>query len=136
MQAAEKKDELADARSQALAQLESIKEMVEALNAAIEADDDEAREKAETCIQEDALCVEVRSTWHVLGTTETPDEFKILLCTGGPAVQIVGDLSEHAEPETARLECQDWFQPWTDVYIQDEDREALMTYARCFYFGE
>jgi len=32
---------------------------------------------------------------------------EILLCTGGPVVRIVGDLSQHHEPDSARLEYQD-----------------------------
>lgn len=110
---------------------------------------DEAREERETRIQEDVLSVEVRSGWYVPGARDAdtkPAEYRILLCTGGPAVQIVGDLSEHGEPETAVMQVQDWFLPWTDFYPatkidHDTDEHAkaeeiLLAYARCFYFGE
>ena len=125
-----------NARSQALAQLASIREMVEALIKAREDEDDDAYEDAERSIHEDALSVEVRSCWYIPGSTDRyPDEYRIMLCTGGPAVQIRGDLDQ-GSPSTARLECQDWFKPWTDVDITPEDRKALIEYASCFYFGE
>jgi len=135
-------DRLANARSQAFAQLESIKEMVAELLAAEESGDDEAREAAEQRIQEDALSVEVRGGWYSPGgdgDSGTPSEFKILLCTGGPAVRIIGGLNDYSEPSTLceiRLEFQDWFTPWTPATLGIEDREALVAYARCFYFGE
>ena len=96
----------------------------------------ESREDAEQRIQEDALSVEVRSGWVSYGCQEDmrPEEFCILLSTGGPATRIVGELNEHGEPTSARLQAQDWFTPWTDY--READEEALLTYARCFYFGE
>lgn len=122
---------------QALAQLESIREMV----AALKAEDDDEAEKAREAIQEDPLSVEVRSRWMELrdwGNKEqgAPAEFKILLCTGGPAVQIIGELNEHADPEKPRLQHQDWGTPWTDVRLSAEDAETLLAYCREFYFGE
>src|SRR6202035_5974528 len=111
----ETEDKLASARQQARAQFESIKEMVEALRRCDDVDVDLGeREMAGQTIHEDALSVEVRGDWHIPGDMEAgmvagkPAEYKILLCTGGPAVQIVGKLSEHCEPETAELQCQDW----------------------------
>lgn len=105
---------------------------------------DTQREEAEQTIHEDALSVEVRTDWHTPGshTAEdacTPTEYRILLCTGGPAVQITGDLSGHCEPETATIQYQDWFTPWTEWRGEDvpEDaEEILLEYARCFWFGE
>lgn len=93
---------------------------------------DEARER----IQEDALSVEVRSDWHALGETSDPSEFCILLCTGGPAVRIVGELDQ-GEPSRGRIEYQDWGTPWTElVSITREERAAIDAYCSCFYFGE
>lgn len=153
------KDETLRWRSQAEAQLASIREMVEALTAAEDSDDDDAREEAETAIHEDALSVEVRTRWmsvneyfqaaQATGLSQErlsraelepfkPAEFRILLCTGGPAVQITGELSEHGEPEaeTIQLQGQDWFQPWQNAVISDEDRQVLARYVQCFHFGE
>lgn len=64
-------------------------------------------------------------------------EYRILLCTGGPAVRIIGELGKYAEPETARIEYQDWDTPWEEYVITNaKDQEALLTYCRQFYFGE
>jgi len=124
-------DKLANAREQAKAQYSSIVDMVAALESA---EDDDAREQAEQTIHEDALSVEVRSWWIAPGSKLEPEEFRIVLCTGGPAVQIHGELDQHGEPSRAWLECQDWFTPWVQVF--DVEQETLLTYARCFYFGE
>lgn len=121
------------AREQAEAQLKSIQEMIEALNTK----NDEEREQAEQTIQEDPLEVAVRSDWHTPGEkAEKPSQYKILLCTGGPAVRIVGDLSEYGEPESATLEYQDWGTPWMEYRLDREEEETVLAYARCFYFGE
>jgi hypothetical protein len=99
-----------------------------------EFDEDAARET----IQEDALDIQVRSDWYSPGDADgaKPAEFMILLCTGGPAVRIIGDL-DNGEPSRARIEYQDWFTPWTElVDITSDEREALLTYSRTFYFGE
>jgi len=148
-------DKMANAKEQGQAQFNSIKEMVEALEVARNAEDKDegqtdleatALEDAEQAIHEDALSVLVRSDWHEPGReAEDPDEFQILLCTGGPAVRIRGTLNEYSEPEKAWLEVQDWFTPWTEFWPRrDEDlgskdytstEEILLAYARCFYFG-
>lgn len=127
-------DKLANARSQAMAQYESIVEMVDALQSARDADDSDALETAEQAIHEDALSVEVRSGWVSPGDKMSAEQFCILLCTGGPAVRIIGELNEHGEPRRAWLECQDWFTPWTQVFNVSQD--TLLAYASCFYFGE
>jgi hypothetical protein len=94
-----------------------------------------SREEAEQLIQEDALSIEVRSGWYVPGNVPpTPEEFCILLSTGGPASRIRGELNEIGEPVRAWLEVQDWGTPWTR-YFQIE-QETLLSYAQCFYFGE
>ena len=93
-------------------------------------DQDEARER----IEEDALSVEVRSDWVTPGEEMTPGEFCILLSTGGPAVRIRGELDGLGQPLRAWLEVQDWFKPWTDYVPADQD--TLLTYARCFHFGD
>lgn len=96
-------------------------------------DEDEARER----IEEDALSVEVRSGWYTPGDTPEPEEFAILLCTGGPAVRIRGKLGAHGEPERAWIEYQDWFTPWRElVHGEAGAMDDLLTYARVFYFGE
>jgi hypothetical protein len=93
-------------------------------------DADHARQS----IEEEPLSVEVRSGWHDPGAVCETAEFCILLGTGGPAVRIVGDLGPHNEPETAHLEVQDWYKPWTEY--TDTDQDVLLAYCRCFYYGE
>lgn len=98
-----------------------------------EFDDEDARQT----IQEDPLSVQLRSGWYTPGE-EKPEaeEFEILLCTGGPAVRIVGDLGMHSQPERPRIQYQDWGTPWTEYFPTSEQRDALQTYCEQFYFGE
>lgn len=124
------------AEQQAASQLESIKEMVAALEAAEESRDDDAREEALNAIHEDPLSVEVRSGWASSPSEFEAQEFQILLCTGGPAVRIIGELGQCNEPDRASLEYQDWFTSWERLPISKEDEEILLTYCRVFYFGE
>ena len=128
----------------ATTRMEHITEMIEALQAA---ENDGAAEyeghqyDADTLreiIFESALEVTIRSNWVTPGH-ERPDksgEYRLLLETGGPATQIVGDLSEHSEPETAYLEVQDWGIPWTRYVATREESERLLTFAAKFYFDE
>ena len=128
------------ARDQAAAQLESITEMVKNLKSADASQNGrqvETYEKAETAIQEDALSIEVRTGWYAPGEAMDAEtaEFNILLCTGGPAVRIIGTLAA-ADPDTARLEYQDWGTPWTEYRLTSDEEETVLRYCRCFYFGE
>lgn len=92
-------------------------------------DEDDARQR----ISEDPLSVEVRSDWASPGEELTAGEFQILLCTGGPAVRIVGEL-DRGEPCRAWLEYQDWGTPWTQYFGASSD--TLCQYASHFFFGE
>ena len=123
------------AEGQAKAQLESIREMVAALEKADASGTEEERDEARQTIEEDALSVEVRSGWHEPGGDSDPGEYCILLCTGGPAVRVIGRLGAFSEPESARLQYQDWFTEWQELVLSHEDYETLLTYARTFYFG-
>ena len=99
--------------------------------------DDAGNDRAREAVLEDALSVLVRSDWREPGSaTGKPDEFQILLCTGGPAVRLTGTLNRYSEPETVRIQVQDWFQPWADFCpaTAEGDEDVLLTYAR-FYFG-
>jgi hypothetical protein len=125
------------AKEQARAQIDSIVKMVQGLHDA--GDDDEKREEAETRINEDPLEIAVRcDSWRPIGADmDKPDEYMILLCTGGPACRIVGDLSEYGEPENAIIQYQDWGTLWTDYRETTEEEDAaILEYAHCFYFGE
>ena len=99
------------------------------------ANDCESYDDAQQRIQEDPLSVQIRSGWYSPGETPQPEEFEILLCTGGPAVRIRGELGQYNEPDRAWIEYQDWFTPWKEFHA-DHDSDALLTYCRQFYFGE
>ena len=154
-----------NARNQAEAQMRSIREMVAALEldwnrleelrdqmeagTLEDCDRDELaeltttagdyadRDDAEQRIQEDPLSVEVRRGWGSYDDAGNlrPEEFRILLCTGGPAVQIMGELDDHGEPSRAWIEYQDWGTSWIERVNEEGDQDTLLTYARQFYFG-
>ena len=113
---------------------EDYAELTELIEAAGECKD---REDAGRRIQEDPLSVEVRSGWYPIGLGEepTPEEFMILLGTGGPATRIIGELDNN-EPHRAGLQVQDWGRPWADYTGDAISCDDLLTYCRCFYFGE
>lgn len=116
---------------QAKAKFNSIKEMLEAV---VNAETDEQRDDAERAISEHPLSIAVRSDWYSPGEEKPPaGEYEILLCTGGPAVRIRGDL-DRGTPTSARLEHQDWFKPWTQYHLADQS--VLLAYAQHFWFGE
>lgn len=110
------------ASEQARAQYDSIVELLD------EGDED--------AITENALEVCVRSDWHSPGDGDSnkPSEYYILLCTGGPAVRIIGGLNQYGEPDSATLEYQDWGTPWEPFYPAEES--VLLEYSRYFFFGE
>jgi len=100
------------------------------------AGDCEGEESARARIQEDPLSIQVRSGWYTPGDSDVkPGEFEILLCTGGPAVRIRGDLDDHGQPTRAYLQYQDWNTPWTDYYESGAGAD-LLEYATHFFYGE
>jgi len=145
-------------QNNARAWLDNIREMVAALEALESGeteettidgdtytDPDEVRER----IQESVLSVQVRSGWYTPGETPKAEEFCILLTTGGPALRIIGELDDYGQANNARLEYQDWFEPWTPFSLYTgiigegatiEEASAaesdVLTFAQCFYFGE
>ena len=122
--------EINDAKWQAAAQLKSIREMVGTLKHAEQIGDAEKQEKAQEAIQNDALSVEVRSNWHEPGSELEIFEYRILLCTGGPAVQIIGELNKWKEPETAWIEYRDWGTSWTIFPLNAEEEEDVLRVKR------
>jgi hypothetical protein len=91
------------------------------------ADSDEAREN----VQNHPLSVEVRSGWTSYGVTSTAEEFRIVLCTGGPHVEIRGELS-NGTPSRAWMMYQDWGTPLTQYF--DVEGSTLLAYCQEFYF--
>jgi len=133
------------AKQQAGAQLASIEDLVACLDhaesctdTACGADCPHDVDTAREAIMEDALSVDVRTDWHGVGAVEAckPTHYKILLCWGGPAVQIIGTLDDCNQPDSARLQYQDWFTEWTDYPLTQEEEETLLKYAQQFYFDQ
>jgi len=129
------------ARQQARAQLQSIVELITAIESvrlgglALYGDEWLDLEELEERARERPLSVLVRSAWSAPGSELQPVEYEILLCTGGPAVRIRGELSEHGEPTSARLEAQDWFAPWETQPTTTDENWALVEFALLFWFG-
>jgi hypothetical protein len=91
----------------------------------------ESREDAEQRIQEDPLSLEFRSGWVSSKDEMEPEEFCLLLSTGGPAVRIIGEIRD-GEPHRPVLQTQDWGTVWTEY--TNADRDVLLDYCRVFYF--
>ena len=111
-------------------------EKIAGLVLALQSADVFARQDAEERINEDALEVMIRSSWHAPGrdSVDVPIEFCILLCTAGPAVRIVGDLNKYGESVSARIEHQDWLNPFeTWVGNCGSVEKILLAYARCLF---
>ena len=127
-------EDMKRAYEQAQVQLQSIIDMVGALNTEEEAE----LEQAKQWIYEDPLSIQVRSDWYNAGNSSEiePAEFMILLCTGGPATRIIGTLGQFNEPVDATLQFQDWFMPWTDYACDTDEAVALVKYAQEFWFGD
>lgn len=115
--------------NQARLQVESIEALVAAL------DNRRRRDDALDAILEDPLEVTVRSGWYAPGSEGSglPEEFCILLCTGGPAVRIVGELDVGSVPIKPRVEYQNWFEPWKELPLGDKKRAAVLRYVQCFF---
>ena len=91
------------------------------------ADQDAARE----IVQNDPLSVEVRSGWDIVGGDLSAAEFRIVLCTGGPHVEIRGEL-DNGTPSRAWMMYQDWGTPKTQYF--DVEQSTLLAYCQEFYF--
>jgi len=125
-------DKFEHARENAKGWLASIEEMLASLTP--DASTYETEEKQN--IHESVLSVMVRDDWRQPSSSECregPDEYEILLTTGGPALRIWGKLDEHCQPHTAELQMQDWGTPWTRYPAPEA---TLINFASCFYFGD
>lgn len=129
--------ELRDTRDAEEAMDDADKEELAQLEADCKIDGDEMKDadEARERIQESVLSVQVRSGWRDVGDDHgDPEEFCILLTTGGPALRIMGELDEHNEPSRAWLEYQDWGTGWTQYFKVEQT--TLLAFCSCFYFGE
>ena len=84
------------------------------------ADQDEARD----AIHATPLSVEVRSGWRSVGEDAgEPEEFRIVLCTGGPHIELTGDIGG-----TVRVVFRDWGESG-EYYPDADERIALDTFV-------
>lgn len=100
---------------------QELAELIDAAGECTSTDD------AERAIDEDPLSVECRSTWQTPGEELMPDEYRIVLCTGGPHVEL------QCEPDGSRVRViwRDWGEG--GEYFPDADeREALEAYCARF----
>lgn len=133
-------------QSEMEATMRSVIEKVEELREASEAGPGDRLDTAIGAIRGRALEVSVRSDWYSPGEGRrgaAPAEYRVLLVWGGPSVQVVGDLDQYGQPQTAKLQGQGWFMPWTDFdhglikdYPRRELEGILLEYAQNFYFGD
>ena len=93
---------------------------------------DRLLEALEEQTRDSVLAVDVRSGWESDPSQLRPEEFQILLSTGGPALRLIGCLDENLCPCRVRMEHQDWGTPWTEFF--PVDRDALAWFACLFPF--
>ena len=94
-----------------------------------------AQDQLRESILNSALSVEFRSGWYSsLDDELVPEEFKILLSWGGPALRVIGELDNYG-PVNPKLQFQDWGTLWTDFKITEDQQKALNWFCNCFYFG-
>ena len=129
-------------------QLDSIKELYREYkkNASVFVSNLDTEEAIVERAREEALSVEFRSGWTLNPEEMEPEEFKILLSTGGPACQIIGKLDQYKQPTDIEIQYQDWGTPWESLQLNPhyaglnvnitDDIEALKWFCSCFYFGE
>ena len=110
------------AKQQAQAQVSRIVGMIRAIECDFDrleelADQDEARD----AIHATPLSVEVRSGWRSVGEDAgEPEEFRIVLCTGGPHIELTGDIGG-----TVRVVFKDWGESG-EYYPPDADERAAL----------
>jgi len=126
------------AKTQLLSIIEIMTQWTKAITKAIDEDNQDKLEQLETEIFESPLSIMIRDGWRTPGvmTEEGAEEYEILLCTGGPAVKIVGEISQFGEPDTAIIQHQDWGTPWIDLFTTTEEDTYLLEYTQRFYFGD
>ena len=101
--------------------LETLQELTEL------AADCDSQDEALERLEENPLDIQFRSDWESDASDFTPSEFAILLCTGGPAVRIRGELDHNGYPSRAWVEYSDWGMPWTELCLY---QSSALEYAQ------
>lgn len=126
----ERFEELKNAKIEAeeLGESMTIEELDEFMRMVKVAGEYSSQEEVLARIQEDALIVQYRSDWESPGEELKPSEFRILLCTGGPHVELLGDIGRWGEADNVRVVYRDWGE--CGEYFPDSiEHEALMFYV-------
>jgi hypothetical protein len=124
------------AKDQARAQLDNIVKLIADLTDAEESRSWSDYDAATEAIQDDALEIQVRSGWTNLGEKLKREEFYILLCTGGPAVRILGSFDRFNSLTDCKLQYQDWGTGWINFYdTTTEEDDAIEQYCSHFFPG-
>lgn len=114
-----------NAKQQAQSQVASIVEMIRALGCNFD-----RLEELRDAIYETPLSVEVRSGWHaVYEDAGEPEEFRIVLSTGGPHVELTGDIGG-----TVRVVFTGWGESG-EYYPDADERSALDTFVTMLIGG-
>lgn len=96
-------------------------------------------ERIEESQREAPLCCEVRSGWTLLngdGPDFEPEEWRILLSTGGPELVLQGHFNRYREPAGAELRYRTWGTQFEPVRTTSDEQWALCWFAALFYWGE
>ena len=91
-----------------------------------------SQDEALEAIQEHPLSIEYRSGWTTPGEDLSPEEFRVVLCTGGPHVEILGEFDYNGGIDRVRVIYKDW---GTSGELFDFDRAAVMTYCELIGVG-
>lgn len=121
--------EMSRSAEQAQAQLDEIQRLSDLLDS--DPDNDDLQEELR-CL---ALSQEVRTPWQCVSQDLEPTEYRIVLCTGGPHVEIRGDLDSAGDPETATMWHCDWGQEPAVVSTTDPEDELMLWFAQTLYWG-
>jgi len=100
-------------------------------------DSDENCEALEEEARAHALSLEVRSDWQSIGDNLEPTRGRLLISTGGPALQVLLDIDD-SEGSDPRLQIADWGLNWTDYKPKggQDAWDALDWFASLFWYGE
>lgn len=119
------------AQQDARAWLSEIRRQIVALD-----EEGESPNEALNRIHESVLELLIRSRWHAPGGNADSAEFALMLTIGGPTVRITGKLCDGEPAHGARLEYAAPWEPWQSLPLTAAESDAVLAWARCFYFGE
>jgi len=86
----------------------------------------ESFDDVEEAINNNALSIEFRSGWGDDKEGMTAEEYRVVLCTGGPHVELQGDLNRYGEPESVRVLYKGWGESGE---LYSFNRDAVMAYV-------